>query len=75
MVRAYRRAALDVIFPHWVSIVHGVERRDLVYTHRRHLQQSRHFIHDADACESVLSLSEVEQRHDSGFLVLWGVAG
>lgn len=53
-----------------IPVVHGVECRDLVHTHWRHLQYPRHLIHDADACEAVLALAEVEERHDGGLLVL-----
>lgn len=60
---------------HRSAVVHGVESRDLIHTHGRHFQKSRYFIHDADAAESVLSLSEVEERHDRRLLVLGGVPG
>jgi hypothetical protein len=53
-----------------VSVVHGVEGRDLVHSHGRHLQYSRNLVHDANARESVLSLAKIKQRHDSRFLVL-----
>jgi hypothetical protein len=59
-----------VISSNWVPVVHGVEGRNLVDTHGRHFQQSRHLIHNTDASETVLSLSKVEQGHDSCFLVL-----
>lgn len=57
-----------------VPVVHGVEGRDLVHAHRGHLQHTCHLIHDANACKAVLPLSEVEDGHDGGFLVLRGVS-
>ena len=71
----YRCAALNVEFAHRVAVVHGVESSDLVDSHGRHLEESRNLVHDTDAGETVLPLSEVEQRHDGGLLVLAGVAG
>jgi hypothetical protein len=53
-----------------IAVVHGVEGRDLVHTHWRHFQYPRNLVHDADACEAVLALAEVEERHDGGLLVL-----
>ena len=67
---AYRRAALDVKSAYGVAVVHCVERSHLRDTHRRHLQQARNLVHHADARETVLPLSEVEQRHDRRLLVL-----
>lgn len=58
----------------WLSVVHGVESGDLVDTHRGHLQSAGNLVHDTDAAESVLALSEVEQWHDGGLLVLRGVS-
>lgn len=60
---------------HGVAVVHGVESGDLVDSHGRHLQDARNLVHDTDAGETVLSLAEVEKRHDGGLLVLAGVAG
>lgn len=71
----YRCAALNVEFAHRVAVVHGVESSDLVDSHGWHLEESRNLVHDTDAGETVLSLAEVEQRHDGGLLVLAGVAG
>ena len=59
---------------HRLAVVHGVERGDLVDPHRRHLQQPRHIVHDADAREAVLALAQVEKRHHGRFLVLRRVA-
>jgi len=53
-----------------IPVVHGVEGRNLVDTHGRHFQYPCDLIHDADACEAVLALAEVKQRHDGGLLVL-----
>ena len=60
---------------HGVAVVHGIERRHFVDTHWWHLEYPRNLVHDADAAESVLALSEVEERHDGGLLVLGGVTG
>jgi hypothetical protein len=68
-------ADLDVELAHGVPVVHGVESRNFVYTHGWHLQYPRNFIHNADAAESMLALSQVEKRHYGGLLVLRGVPG
>lgn len=70
----HRRAALHMESAHGIPIVHSIESSHLIHTHRRHLQQPRHLIHDTDAGKAVLALSEVEQRHYGGFLVLAGVS-
>lgn len=57
----------------FLAVVHGVERRNLVHSHWRHLQQTCNLVHDADAGEAVLALAQVEQRHDRRLLVLRGV--
>ena len=59
---------------HRRAVVHGVEGRDLVHPHGRHLQDLRDGVHDADAGEAVLALAEVEERHHGRFLVLRRVA-
>jgi hypothetical protein len=59
---------------HRCPVVHGVEGGDLVDAHRRHVEEARHLVHDADAGEAVLALAQVEQRHDGGLLVLRRVA-
>lgn len=61
---------MNVKFAHGIPVVHGIKCGHLIYTHWRHLQQSRHLVHDADAGEAVLSLAEVEQRHHGGLFVL-----
>jgi hypothetical protein len=66
---------LDVESANRVPVVHGVESGHLVHAHWGHLQEARNLIHDADACEAVLALSQVEQWHDGGLLVLRRVAG
>lgn len=58
-----------------IPVVHCVESRNLVYTHRRHFQDPGDLIHNADARETVLSLSEIEKRHHGRLLVLRGVPG
>ena len=66
----YRSADLDKVLAHRSSVVHGVERSDLVHSHGRHLKKTSDLVHDANAGESVLALAEVEQRHDGSLLVL-----
>ena len=58
-----------------VPVIHGVEGGDLVDAHGGHFEEAGDLVHDADAGEAVLSLAEVEKRHDGGLLVLAGVAG
>lgn len=58
---------------HGVAVVHGVERRHLVDAHGRHLQYPGYLVHDADAREAVLPLSEIEQGHHGGLLILRGI--
>ena len=54
-----------------IPVEHGVERRDLVDSHRLHFEQLRHIVHDADARPSlVLSLPEVQEGNNSRLLVL-----
>ena len=72
---SYRCAALNVVATDGGSVVHGVEGGDLVDTHRRHLEETGDLVHDAYAGETVLSLAEVEQRHDGGLFGVWGVSG
>ena len=57
-------------------VEHGVERRDLVHAHGRHLEQLRHVVHHADTRPSlILPLAEVEQGNDCRLLVLGRVLG
>ena len=53
-----------------IPIVHSIECRDLIHSHWRHLQYPRDLIHDTNAREPMLPLSEVKQWHDSRLLVL-----
>jgi hypothetical protein len=75
MVSTHSCADLDVEFAHGIAVVHGVESGNFVYTHGWHLQYPRNLVHNTDAAESVLALSQVEKRHYGGFLVLRGVSG
>lgn len=61
-------------FADGISVVHGIECGHLVDTHRRHLQQSRDLVHDADASEAVLALAKIQQRHHRRLLILARVA-
>ena len=55
-------------------VEHGVERRDFVYTHRRHLEEFCDVVHDGDGRPAlVLSLAKVKEWNDSGLLVMRGV--
>jgi hypothetical protein len=74
LLKAYRSANLHEILAHGLSVVHGVESRDFVNSHRRHLQKPGNLVHDADARETMLALAEIEQGHDSSLFILWGVA-
>ena len=60
--------------PHWGAVVHCIKGCHFVDSHRRHLEDARNFVHDADTSPAVLALAEVKERHDGGFLVLWRVA-
>jgi hypothetical protein len=71
----YGGADLHVVFADRGAVVHGVEGSDLVNAHRRHLKKTRNLVHDAKAGESVLALTEVEDGHHGGLLVLGRVAG
>lgn len=64
-----------MVLSNWCAVVHGVERGNLIHAHRRHLQDPRNLVHDAQAREAGLALPEVEQGHHGRLLVLWGVAG
>jgi hypothetical protein len=64
-----------VEFTRGAPVVHGVEGSDLVHTHWWHLQYPRNLVHDADACESVLALTKIEEWHDGGLLVLGWIPG
>lgn len=66
----YRRASLDVELAHGRTVVHCVEGGDLVDAHRGHFEQASDLVHDADGRETVLALTEVENGHDGGLLVL-----
>lgn len=71
----YSGADLQVVLSNGIAVVHSVERGDLVHAHGRHLQDPRDLVHDAETREASLALSEIEQRHHGGLLVLWWVAG
>ena len=60
--------------PHRLTIIHCIESSNLVHAHGRHLQYSRDLVHDADAREAMLPLTEIEQWHHGGFFVLRRVA-
>lgn len=70
----YSSANLDEIFADRFAIIHRIERSHLIHSHRRHLQHPGHLVHDADAGPAVLALAEIQERHDSRFLVLRGIA-
>jgi hypothetical protein len=57
------------------SIIHSIEGSNLINTHWWHLQHPSNLVHNADACEPMLSLSNIKQWHYCGLLVLWWVSG
>lgn len=61
-------------FSNGVPVIHGIERRNLINTHWRHLQYPRNLIHNTQARKSMLSLSQIEDGHNSRLLVLGRVA-
>ena len=61
---------MDEELAHRFPVEHSVESRDLIYSHRGHLQNASNLIHHADTAIPVLSLTQIKQRQDGGFLVL-----
>ena len=55
----YRCANLDEILAHWLPVIHRIESGDLVHSHRRHFQDARHLVHDANARVPMLPLTQV----------------
>ena len=70
----YGCAGLDEELADGRAVVHGVEGGDFVNTHGRHLEKAGNLIHDANAGEAVLALTEIEDGHNSGLLVLGRVS-
>ena len=70
----YSRAGLDEELANRCPVVHGVEGGDLVDTLGRHFETAGDLVHDADAGEAVLALTEIEKGHNGGLLVLGRVA-
>lgn len=70
----YCRANLQMEFAHRRPIIHSIKRSHLIHPHRRHLQDPSHLIHNAQTGESMLSLSQIQNGHDSRLLVLWWIA-
>ena len=69
-------ADLDKVLANGLAVEHGVEGGDLVDTHGGHLEEIGDVVHDGYGRPSfVLTLAEVEERDDGGFLVLRGVVG
>lgn len=67
-------AELQKVLSDGLAVEHGVESGDLVYAHRRHLEELGDIVHDRDRDPTrVLALTEVEQWDDGGLLVLLGV--
>lgn len=58
----------------WIPVVHSIECSNLIHTHWWHLQHPCNLVHDAQAAESMLPLSEVQKGHHSGLLVLGRVS-
>lgn len=57
-----------------LPIVHGVEGGNLVNAHGRDLEDTGHFIHDADGGVAELTLAEVEEGHHGRFFILRRIA-
>lgn len=57
---AYGSADLHKVLANRLAVVHGVEGRNLVNAHRGHLEHASDLVHDADAGEAVLALTEVK---------------
>ena len=66
----HRSTGLEVEAAHGRSVVHCIEGGHFVHSHRWHLQYCSYFVHDADTREPMLSLAEVQKRHDSRLLIL-----
>ena len=62
-----------MVLAHRSAVIHGIESRNLIHTHRGHFQEASDLVHDADGAESVLALAEVEKGHHGRLLVLRGV--
>ena len=73
-ILSYRRAELNKVLAHRLTVVHGVESRDFVDTHRGHLEHAGDLVHDANAGVTVLALAQIQDRHDGSLLVLGGIA-
>ena len=71
---SYRGANLHKVLADRLAVIHGIKRRNLVDAHRRHLQQSRYLVHNADTGVAMLALTKVQKGHNSSLLVLRGVA-
>lgn len=70
----YGGANLHKVLANGLAVVHSVKSGNFVNAHGGHLQHASDFIHDADASETVLALTQVQQRHHGGLLVLGRVA-
>jgi hypothetical protein len=62
-----------MVLPDGFAVVHGIKSGHLVDTHWGHFEHAGNLVHDADACEAMLALSEVEKGHNGGLFVLWRV--
>lgn len=71
---SYRCAKLNKVFANRLTVVHGIESSDFVDTHGGHLQEAGDLVHDANAGEAVLTLAQIQERHDGGLLVLGRIA-
>lgn len=71
----YRCAKLDEEFADRFAVVHCVESCDFVDAHRGHLEEAGDLIHNADAGVAMLTLTKVQEGHDSSLLVLRGITG
>ena len=69
-----RGACLEMEPANRRPVVHCVKGSNLVDAHWGHLQDPPDFIHNANAREAMLPLSQVKKRHYRRFLVLRGIA-
>jgi hypothetical protein len=72
---SYRCAKLNEEFADRFAVVHCVEGCDFVDAHRGHLEEAGDLIHNADAGVAMLTLTKVQEGHDSSLLVLRGITG
>jgi hypothetical protein len=68
------KARLIYLIAYDWPVEHGIECCNLIHTHRRDVDNSCNLIHYRDGGETILSLAEIQKRHNSRLLVLRRVA-